>query len=178
MPRLFTALKIDFVISEQLSLMQGGIRGARWILPDDYHLTLRFIGDVDGIIANAIIDGLSEISFPSFELQLFSIGCFGGKKPRSLWVGVMSSEPLLELQRHNEVIAQKVGLLPGPRKYTPHVTLARLKQAPVHDVSNYLGQFGNFKSSPFKVKEFTLYSSRSSTGGGPYIAEQVFQLEK
>ncbi|NMA98224.1 MAG: hypothetical protein GX970_08965, partial [Phyllobacteriaceae bacterium] len=62
MPRLFTGLEIPPDIGFALSLKRGGLMGARWIDPDDYHLTLRFIGDVDGQTADDIADGLDRLS--------------------------------------------------------------------------------------------------------------------
>ena len=54
MPRLFTGLEIPAEIGQTLSSLRGGLPGARWVDPDDYHLTLRFIGDIDGVTANEI----------------------------------------------------------------------------------------------------------------------------
>ena len=54
MPRLFTGLEIPAEIGQTLSNLRGGLPGARWIDPENYHVTLRFIGDIDGIYANEI----------------------------------------------------------------------------------------------------------------------------
>ncbi len=61
MPRLFTGLAIPPEISEQLSFLRGGLPGARWVDPVDYHLTLRFIGDIDDALANDVYEHLSFV---------------------------------------------------------------------------------------------------------------------
>ena len=73
-------------------------------------------------------------------------------------------------------ICQRLGLPADPRKFTPHVTLARLRNARLDDVVSYLSGRGNFYSSPFMVNRFVLMSSKESVGGGPYVTEEVFPL--
>ncbi len=92
---------------------------------ENYHITLRIIGDVDGRTADEIVDRLDRIDRPEFELSLNSIGSFGSKKPHSLWAGVQPSAEMTALQGEIERICQRIGLPPDPRKFTPHVTLAR-----------------------------------------------------
>ena len=71
---------------------------------------------------------------------------------------------------------QRVGLEPEGRKYTPHVTLARLRDSSSRDVAEYLAARGFFRASPFKVSRFVLFSSRASVGGGPYVVEASYPL--
>jgi 2'-5' RNA ligase len=82
------------------------------------------------------------------------------------------------LQGEIERICQRIGLPPDPRKFTPHVTLARLKYSRVDDVVHYLAGRGNFQTSTFTVPRFVLLSSRESVGGGPYLTEEVFPLHE
>ena len=77
MPRLFTGIKIPAAITEQLSFFQYGLPHARWIEPSDFHITLRFIGDVEDHLAADLADGLNSLSFASFSLKLQSVGVFG-----------------------------------------------------------------------------------------------------
>src|ERR1700685_3846481 len=97
--RLFVALSIPDTVASGLLLLQGGIPGARWQTREQLHLTLRFIGEVDGRDAIAIHDTLSGIAAPAFTLELHGTGEFGGKHPHALWAGVRPSEALLHLQR-------------------------------------------------------------------------------
>lgn len=176
MPRLFTALEIPRNAAMSLSLLRGGLPGARWIDVENYHITLRFIGDVDGRTADEIVDRLDRIDRPEFSLTLNGIGSFGSKKPHSIWAGVSPAPELYALQGEIERICQRIGLPPDPRKFTPHVTLARLKASRVEDVVHYLSGRSDFHTMPFSIGRFVLLSSRESVGGGPYLTEEVFPL--
>lgn len=129
MPRLFTALEIPRNVAMSLSLLRGGIPGARWIDVENYHITLRFIGDVDGRTADEIVDRLDRIDRPEFQTTLTGIGSFGSKKPHSVYASVAPAPEMYALQGEIERICQRIGLPPDPRKFTPHVTLGRLKTA-------------------------------------------------
>lgn len=176
MPRLFTALEVPRHVALSLSLLRGGIPGARWIDVENYHITLRFIGDVDNRTADEIVDRLDRIDRPEFQAQLTGIGSFGSKKPHSIWAGVSVSPDMLALQAEIERICQRIALPPDPRKFMPHVTLARLKHCRLDDVVHYLSGRGNFQTVPFKVSRFVLLSSKESVGGGPYVTEEIFSL--
>ncbi|HCL65941.1 MAG TPA: RNA 2',3'-cyclic phosphodiesterase [Rhizobium sp.] len=178
MPRLFTALEIPRNAAMSLSLLRGGLPGARWIDVENYHITLRFIGDVDGRTADEIVDRLDRIDRPEFSLSLSGIGSFGSKKPHSIWAGVSPAHEMYALQAEIERICQRIGLPPDPRKFTPHVTLARLKASRVDDVVRYLAGRGDFHTAPFTVSRFVLLSSKESVGGGPYLTEEVFPLHE
>ena len=178
MPRLFTALEIPRNAAMSLSLLRGGLPGARWIDVENYHITLRFIGDVDGRTADEIVDQLDRIERPEFQLQLTGTGAIGSKKPHSVFAGVSNPPELYALQAEIERICQRLRLPPDPRKFTPHVTLARLRNARVEDVVRYLSGRGGFHTSLFTVSRFVLLSSRDSIGGGPYLTEEVFPLQE
>jgi len=176
MPRLFTAIEIPREAALSLSLLRGGLPGARWVDVENYHLTLRFIGDVEGHVADEIANGLDRVRRPSFQLTLSGVGAFGQKKPHSVWAGVAASPDLNALQAEIDRICQRLGAPADPRKFVPHVTLARLKNSSPADVAHYLSARGNFSSLPFRVGRFVLMSSRDSVGGGPYIVEEAWPL--
>jgi RNA 2',3'-cyclic 3'-phosphodiesterase len=176
MPRLFTALEIPRHVAESLSMMRGGLPGARWIDPENYHLTLRFIGDIDDALARDIAGLLGRVQRRPFELRLNGLSSFGGRKPRALVASVTAVQPLLELQAEQERLLQRLGLEPEGRKYIPHVTLARLRDTSSWQVADYLSARGHFRSASFEVSRFVLFSSRSSVGGGPYVVEADYPL--
>ncbi len=176
MPRLFSALEIPRNAAMSLSLLRGGLPGARWIDVENYHITLRFIGDVDNRTADEIVDRLDRIDRSQFELSLVGTGSFGSKKPHSVWAGVSQPPELYELQGEIERICQRIGLPADPRKFMPHVSLARLRSARLDDVVSYLSSRGDFHTPSFTVSRFVLLSSRDSVGGGPYRTEEVFPL--
>jgi 2'-5' RNA ligase len=73
---------------------------------------------------------------------------------------------------------QRIGIEPEGRKFTPHVTLARLRDTSSQDVAEYLSTRGGFRSAPFQVSNFVLFSSRASVGGGPYVVEADYPLTR
>ena len=176
MPRLFTALEIPQEISTLLSLTRGGLSGARWIDPENYHLTLRFVGDIDAPTADEIAGSLARIVRPGFTLRLDRLDVFGGSKPRSLFAAPAASDELNQLQYEHERIMQRIGLKPEGRKFSPHVTLARLRRVRAGDAARFLAERGDFSSPLFRVERFVLMSSRDSTGGGPYVIEESYPL--
>lgn len=177
MPRLFTGLEIPSDTGFALSLKRGGLSGARWIDPENYHITLRFIGDVDNQTANDIVDNLDYLSDSlRFPIRLTHLGSFGGSKPRALYAGVEPSETLTRLQAAQERMLQRAGLPPEGRKFVPHVSLARLRGTAAEDVARYMAEAGRFEPLTFSVARFVLFSSRDSVGGGPYVVEQTYPL--
>jgi 2'-5' RNA ligase len=176
MPRLFTGLEIPADIGQTLSNLRGGLPGARWIDPENYHVTLRFIGDIDGMYANEVAMMLYRVNRKPFEVKLRGLTSFGGKKPRAVVADIEPSRPLIELQAELERMMQRIGLDPEGRKFTPHVTLARLHDASSWDVADYLSVRGYFPSRVFTADRFVLFSSRASTGGGPYVVEDSYEL--
>src|SRR5262249_13807287 len=138
MPRLFTALEIPTEVAQSLAMLRGGLPGARWVEPENYHLTLRFIGDVDGALARDVASILAGVERQQFDLRLDGVSSFGGRKPRAVVASAQSSSALYDLQSEHERLMQRIGLPPEGRKYTPHVTLARLRDTTSRQVADYL----------------------------------------
>jgi RNA 2',3'-cyclic 3'-phosphodiesterase len=159
-----------------LSLLRGGLPGARWIDTENYHLTLRFIGDVDGRTADDLVRELDRIRVSAFQLGLCGVGSFGAKKPHAIWAGTTPCPPLFTLQGDVAKACNRIQVAPDPRKFTPHVTIARLKGATDGATANWLTIRGSFATLPFKVSRFVLMSSKDSVGGGPYVIEEAFNL--
>ena len=176
MPRLFTGIEIPAEVREEIARLKVPLPGGRWIEPENLHLTLRFVGDVDKPQAREFADGLETIDVDAFELRLAGLGTFGGNEPRSIWAGVEASAPLEALARANERAARAAGLPPDGRPFKPHVTLARLKYATPDEVARVLQRIGAFRSKPFIVARFVLFSAKPKTGGGPYAIEEAFPL--
>jgi 2'-5' RNA ligase len=177
MPRLFTGLEIPEDLAFALSLKRGGLSGARWIDPENYHITLRFIGDVDHQTADEVADSLDRLANSlRFSIRLTGFGTFGGDKPRALFAGVEPSEALNRLQAAHERVLQKAGLAPEGRKFVPHVTLARLRGTSAEEVARFIAEAARFEPMRFVPARFVLFSSRDSVGGGPYLVEQSYPL--
>jgi len=176
MMRLFVGIPMPDDVAQSLLALQGGVPGARWQTRDQLHLTLRFIGEVDGRQASDIDDALAAIAAPGFTLELHGVGTFGNRDPRQLWAGVRANEALMHLQRKIETALQRIGLQPDPRKFTPHVTLARLKAPAKAKLMAYLGDHGLYASAPFAVSAFRLYRSTLTPNGSLYTGERDYPL--
>jgi 2'-5' RNA ligase len=179
MPRLFTAFEIPPDIAERLALFRGGLGGARWIAPQDYHITLRFFGDIDARTAQALDDDLFATEVLSagetrLRLDLIELGVFGGQQPRALIARLKPDAALARLQATHEAIARRNGLAPETRKFTPHVTLARLRGIEPQRVGLWLSERAFPLALSFEAEQFALYSARDSVGGGPYHVEAVY----
>jgi RNA 2',3'-cyclic 3'-phosphodiesterase len=176
MPRLFTGVEIPSDVGQSLATLRGGLPGARWIDPENYHLTLRFIGDVDDLIAHEVASMLGRVKRGAFDLHFEGLTSFGGRKPRAVVAAVAPAQALLDVQSEHERLMQRIGLQPEGRKYTPHVTLARLRDSSSRDVAEFLAARGYFRTAAFPVSRFVLFSSRASVGGGPYVVEASYPL--
>ena len=177
MIRLFAALALPDAVLDSLFALEYGVPGARWASREQLHLTLRFIGEVDGRDAAAIDDALAAISAPRFILELKGVGEFGGKNPRALWAGIEPNEALVHLQRKIETALQRIGLEAETRKFTPHVTLARLRASPPGRMLDFLTDHALYRSGAFEVGAFTLFSSVLTSDGSHYTPERVYALQ-
>lgn len=175
--RLFVAITLPDDLRARLAGLASGLPNARWVTRDNLHLTLRFIGEVDGAQAHDVDAALAEISCPAFTLSLAGIDGFGsGGKVRSLWVGVEDCAELSRLHGKIERALQKSGLPPEGRKFKAHVTLARFKGNPGPKLRDYLAHHALFRSEPFPVREFVLFSSFLSHNGAIYRPEAAYAL--
>jgi 2'-5' RNA ligase len=176
MPRLFTGFELPPELAFDLSLMRGGMSGARWVEPENYHVTLRFMGDVDLAMARDISSSLAAIRREPCEITIDGLSAFGGEKPRALIAHVQAHAALIDLQGEQERLVRRLGLAPETRKFVPHITLARMRGVSASEVAHYLGGRGLFATRKFTAQRFVLYSSRDSVGGGPYVVEAAYPL--
>lgn len=178
MIRLFAALPLPEHVRTRLQMLQSGIQGARWVKPENFHLTLRFIGGVEHGLADDIDTALAGVTIPQFSLSLSNVGFFGKtEKARILWAGVDNQPMLTRLQAKVEQSLQRVGLPPETHRFTPHVTLARLKNARPAHVTSFVEDNAAFKTSVFPIDRFVLYSSFLSQSGAIYTPEVEYRLE-
>lgn len=166
MTRLFIAIAIPPVIKEGLAGMGRSIPGARPVAADQMHLTLRFIGEVEGSRLLDIQETLTEIAHPQFFLRLQGVGVFPPRgTPRVLWAGIQPTDKLLTLRR---AIDQNLAAIDIPRekqKFSPHLTLARLTEPPLHRLQQFLAGNALLRSPEFVVTNFILYKSQLTPRG-------------
>jgi 2'-5' RNA ligase len=174
--RLFLAIPIPEDVSDRLLALETDVPGASWRLAEQHHLTLRFIGDVDGATARDIDLELGRIIAAPFEIALSGVGSFGGREPSALWAGLLPNPPLLQLANACETAIRAAGLAPESRRYKPHVTLAYLHGARDVEVAHFLSDAAEFRAAPFVADHFCMYSSRATRDGSRYVEEAVYPL--
>jgi RNA 2',3'-cyclic 3'-phosphodiesterase len=179
MTRLFIALDLPQAVRMEVAGLCCGLPGARWVPDDQIHLTLRFIGEVDGGVFQDIREGLAGIRGCPFVIRLVGLGCFPPRKqPRILWAGIAPVEPVALLRNRVESILVQLGLAPEGRKFAPHVTLARFQAVPIGRLARYLADNALFASAEFEVDAFHLYSSFLTRKGALHQLEASYFLSQ
>jgi 2'-5' RNA ligase len=176
MLRLFVGIEFPPELKLRLSLLEAGIPGARWVDPGNFHLTLRFIGEVGEDIAADIDEALWRIRARRFTLQLAGTGVFGGNRPHALWVGVERDSELLALRDKIEQSLIRIGLEPEGRKFAPHVTLARLRDPEIAGLRDFLAANAQFRAAPLPVEQFSLIASYPTKSGSIYEDQADYPL--
>lgn len=178
MPRLFVALPLPPSVKRSLEPLSRGLGDVRWLMPDQQHLTLRFVGELDNGRMNELIEALSLVHGWPFDLRLGGLGHFPPRgEPRVLWVGVEKSPDLASLKRRIDRALSEIGLPPETRKFAPHVTLARIRGPLSRDrLGTYLMRHSLYRSEHFAVSEFHLYSSWLKPAGAEYQIEASYEL--
>jgi 2'-5' RNA ligase len=179
MYRLFVAVDLPETVKKSIKDICSGLPDAKWVDIQQLHLTLRFIGEVDERLYNAIKTCLAEISESPFSLTLQGVGCFPPKRPpRVLWVGIESNETLLGLAEKTErVLVEKTGVEPEKRKFSPHITIARFREPSPAKVADYLSRNSSFRTETFRVDAFHLYSSTITSTGAQHRREASYVLK-
>jgi 2'-5' RNA ligase len=179
--RLFAAIDLPDDVGERLMALMKGVAGAKWRPRENLHMTLRFFGDVAEPVADDIDAALGEVAEANgpFELQLKGAGSFGGADPHALWVGARESAELSKLAKDCERAARRAGLKPETRRFTPHVTMAYLNNAPLDRVQAFEQRFALFETRTFRVDRFALYSSQvRKSAPSLYRLEAEYPLQR
>ena len=178
MPRLFVALELPELLKEAIGEIQAGLRDARWLDEDGLHLTLAFIGEVDGSAHRRIEEALSRVEAPSLDIELHGLGHFPLRgSPRVLWTG---ASPVAEIGFLAAAVRRELaraGYPPERRKFAPHVTIARFRRPPPPPaLQDYLGAYALFRTPAAPVATFRLVSSVLRPSGARYAVEAEFLL--
>ena len=169
MLRLFVGIRLPASHVLALGRLCSGLPGARWVEAANYHVTLRFIGEVDEGIAADIDLGLGRVAVPRFSMAVAGIGVFDeGGRPHTLYAGVERADRLLALRDRVEHAMMRIGLAPERRRFLPHVTLARLHRPPPEPLRRYIEANGAFRLPPFEVDRFELVASYLTKSGSIY----------
>jgi len=173
--RLFVAVQLPADVREELMLIASGVPGAHWTEEDNLHLTIRFLGEVDGTKARDLATALRRLEIPPFELTLSGIGFFPPRgEAEVLWMGVEKSEPLEHLRQRVDSTATRLGIPQDRKRWVPHVTLARLHDAPRTRLQWFAAGQNLWKSRAFQVQAMVLMSSTLRPSGAVYQCEELF----
>ncbi len=179
MHRLFVALRPPPAIRAALLDTMGGVPGARWQDDEQLHLTLRFIGEVDGPQADDIAAALGQVHAPAPEVALAGVGRFAHRgRTEALWAAVAPAAPLAALHRKVDAACVRAGLIPEGRVFVPHITLARMARSAGSsmEVERWLADHAALASAPFTCAHLVLYKSRLGHTGASYEAVERWPL--
>ena len=166
--RLFVALRPPEDVAEALLDTMEGVPGARWQDADNLHVTLRFVGEADRHMAADLHTSLESVLFDPFPIAIEGVGHFeGNRRPRAVWARIAPNSALDELQMRIEMACRRAGLPPETRKFTPHITLARLNSGS-GPIGDWLYAHGMLKLGPWQVDSFTLFESDLTPNGAIY----------
>ena len=155
--------------------VQSGLHGARWVARENFHVTLRFIGQVDEVLAAELDHALSRLKAKPIALQVNTLGSFGdSRNARSVWAGLEPSEPLRRLNAKIERVFQSLGLAPDKRKFTPHITLGRVSNTSNREIARWIEQKGKLTCPDFEVTRLVLFSSQTRSEGAIYTPERYY----
>ncbi|MFO1080945.1 MAG: RNA 2',3'-cyclic phosphodiesterase [Reyranellaceae bacterium] len=179
MPRLFVALPVPDEIAEALLALQAGVPDARWVPPENFHVTLCFAGEVQGAVMRDLEEELGDIEAPRFAVTVRGVDHFAsGKQPKALVAQVEISDRLERLQQRVATVARNCGIAIERRKFRPHVTLARFsgKAETGHHLAQFMASHSGFTAGPWVADHFALYSSRTGRDGSVYTEEAAYHL--
>lgn len=178
MARLFVALPLPDTVKRSLEPLQRGLGDLRWLAPDQQHVTLRFIGEVDNGRLEEIAQALALVEGWPFELRLSGLGHFPPRgEPQVLWVGVEKSDALASLKRRVDRVLTAVGLPADSRRFAPHVTLGRARGPLSRErLATWLMRHSLYRSEAFPVSDFHLYSSWLKRDGAQHLVEASYEL--
>lgn len=184
MQRLFIGIALPDIYQQRLKPLTEELGSrlkskVRWTRPGIWHLTLKFLGDVDDAKIPAIMSSLDEIRFSPFELRSGSCDCFPNKRrPRVVWLSVQKgARPCQELAGSIDDAMARLGFEAETREFVPHMTLGRVKQAGHDDWSARLADCKTEGWPSFRVDRFVLWSSELSPTGAVHTPVKEFVME-
>ena len=173
--RLFVALAVPPDLREKLSALPHKGLDANWSHPDDYHITIRFLGDLAAERLPVIEQALSRVRRPPFGMEVGGLGVFANKNQSILHAQVPSVRKLETLCADITDVLVPLGFDFGLRPFVPHVTVARVKGQ--RGLADYIARHGRLVAARWQAAEFHLMRSASPDGvGRRYTVLQTYPL--
>lgn len=176
--RLFLAIPVEGRAARTLAAVQADLKVGRLVDPDDFHVTLAFLGEVPGALQDDLGAALDALALPPVRLEIRGIGHFGHDAPRQVWAGVAEDAGLTRAHAKVERAARSAGLRLDRRRFVPHVTLGRLKGR-VEDtaaVATFAAKHGALSLEPLAPRETVLYASHLRADGPLYGPLESFRF--
>lgn len=181
MIRAFVAIALPEQVSRSLQAQQAALPAGRAVPPENFHVTLAFLGEYPMPVIEDVHFALDGISAPAFRLRLEGIGLFGGERPRSIHALVRPDPALAHLRARVLDAARSAGIALPRERFLPHVTIARLPQSiPADDIIRlraWTAARAGYTSRDFDVAGFSLFRSRLGRSGASYEAMADYALE-
>lgn len=176
--RLFTGLSLPDHISSHVSTMRGSLPSVHWNDPDSYHILLCFIGEIKSYnLINDLDLALEKISFPSFELTIQGVQHYTSPTYEThFWASLSPTPAFLQLKQKIERILLQFDIKLNKQRFTPHITLATGMGLTDDQLSNWLYKYNLFKTEPFTIHQFSLFSSYPNKDHPHYIIESDYLL--
>ncbi len=174
--RLFAALPVPPEIAAPLTGLQKDLRGASWRPIENFHITLRFFGELDTVTARELDADLARVNARQMQLEINGMGWFGRREPHAVWARIAPHSDLEGLAGACERAARRLGLAPDRARFTPHITLAYCHNTPLEAARRWCDTHGDYHSGPFWIDRFHLYESRLGRGPSRYTEAADYPL--
>jgi 2'-5' RNA ligase len=178
--RSFIAIELPDKLRRELGQLEGRLKssqpfGIKWIDPEGIHLTLKFLGNITAKMTGEITGAMESavLGIIPFQLEIKDLGAFPNlKRVQVVWVGIAGQiDRLVKLQQNIESNLERFGFAPEARAFTPHLTLARLRNQVPPQERQKLGQLiadTKFEAGTFKVETVNLIKSQLTREGAIY----------
>ena len=182
MSRIFISLSPDDAITKRLAELQNGLDDVRWTPPEQFHLTLRFIGSIGPERIQEVAAVLGDIRQAPFDLTIHGVGTFphinSRKNLNVLWVGFGHSPALDDLAGRIEDHLQMIGLRPAERDFAAHLTIGRIRDVDRDQLAAWLEEHDDLELPPFTVASFDLMNSTLFEEGAEYEVLEEYRLRQ
>jgi RNA 2',3'-cyclic 3'-phosphodiesterase len=177
--RLFIAFDVPEDVRKILESVQDKIKfSGKATKAKEFHLTLKFLGEVEESKLTSLIDSLSTVKFSPFEARLGSIGAFPSRSKASvIWVGLEPHGAIGALQEQVDTATRKLGFVMD-KEFHPHLTLARIKS--IENRKEFENMLNSLKApeGAFKVSSFNLIKSTLTAEGPVYEVLRDFKAQQ
>ena len=186
--RVFIAIDIDEQIRKSLGHLQDELRGkadvrrgdVKWVNPEVMHLTLKFLGEIRDEQAVEVCNITRDVASQHrrFDVDVETVGCFGGRSARVLWIGAgQHCQELLQLQAHLERQLESAGWPKEARKFSAHLTLCRIRNTKAGlKLAQMVREYESLHLGSMPADSVSVYQSELTPKGPIYTSLGNYEL--